>query len=576
MSPYNFPYTSTYNAITSTYGSMVYNAIAASGGTAVQAHVAGLYIDNLHIDNIPDDLAVINTIPENTETAVLCTANIALQICAFNDPLTAVTKAWVKIGDAPRELAYDQAGTGFQTGFDGPDSSYDVKQSVGSSVDDEGWLVIDPTTDFPSDTKIMVDVQAQAGAEILNLSYYFNTAFTEAPVVAEILWINPRRARLKFREAMRTNNLDGGTLYMASITGGMEYVAPNMLLTTGKVPKVEWIGYWIGVTGSAYPQNNRYLRVTAVDSANNLIVIDNENLPLKDDNGIDKDSDGNTLRTRVLRGVITSFKIEGDLDSESEVACSYEPIIINVRAAEQIEMPTDGDPDKYAIVDLHDDISISRKYKWHTIKAISEYEIAADLTSIHSFTSPSFNTPVDRIKIWDFIPDLDKEEDNAHQNHLNKMAVVLQDMLNVLWHRCDTLQYLYDPDRATDAWIPYLLYTLGNPFRLPLNVLHQRRLCSVLSAIYKQVGTAKIIEETLTFFLDGNFTVSTFQSRDWWELGTSALNSTAILGPSTKRAKNCYEIISDRVLTDEERDAARHIAETLDPLYMHLVRIIEP
>ena len=543
---------------------------------AVRTQVSGLYIDNLHYDDTSAALDLINTVPEHNETAVLTDTDIRLQIVAYNLALSNLTKVWITIGSGARELVYDEAGTGFAAGWNGTNSSYTLKQSVGSSLLDEGWLVIDRTTDLPPDTLILVEVQAQDGVVTLNDSYSFTTAFTAAPAIDETLWLTPRKVRIRFREAMQADAIEGGTFFQAAISGGMEFVAPNQVRTTGQNPLESWIGYWFGATGSAYPANNGYYKITAVDLTNKLITCDTGSLQFKADDGIDKDADDNVIRTRILRGVISSYRIEGDIDSEVVVACSYEPVVLSARRALEIELPLGADWTRYAILQLHDDISINRIYNLHLVKAVSEYGIAADATSYYQFTTPSFGSPADRIKIWDFMTSLDKQEDAEYQNQLYKMAVVLQDMLNVLWHRCDSLNNLYDADLAQDSWIPYLLYMLGNPFRLPLNILEQRRLCTVLSAIYQRVGTARVIEETLAFFLDATFEVRSFQSMDWWILGTSVLGTSTILGPSTKYAKNSYEIESSRVLSEEDRQKVRHIAEILDPLYMHLIRIIEP
>jgi phage tail-like protein len=370
--------------------------------------------------------------------------------------------------------------------------------------------------------------------------------------------------------------LEYGTLYAKTLSGGFEFVAPNKLRISNLVPDAEWIGYWLGATGSCYPQNNVYFKIAEVDAANKEITLTVDK-PIKDDTGVDADSDGNIVRNRVLRGVITSYKLAADPDSETDaVTCAYAPVVTEIREPQSIEIPLSADSRQYSIITLHDDISIGRCYTIHLAKVKNEYDIEAEDTSIYEFVSDTFGSPADRIKLWDFMPELDKQEDTEAEQQLQKMAVVLQDLLNVLWHRSDSIKYLYDPDNAPDSWIPYLLYTLGNPFRMPLDILQQRRLCSVLSAIYKQVGTAKIIEDTLTFFLGGTFIVQTYQTANWWTLNTSVLGTTTVLGPSTKYGKNAYEIISSRALTEDERRYVTHIARTLDPLYMHLIRIVEP
>lgn len=559
------------------WGSSIWGGGGVGTGKPIRTPVAGLYIDNLRFDSTGEGVDLINTIPEHQEERVLITAHILFQVIAYAFPLDNKLKVWVTVGDGPRTLALDEAGLGFQNGYNGPDSSISYRKSPGSLIYDEAAVALDPETDFPSHTKITVEVEAEASADLLRASYYFTTQYTEAPVVDDILWLNPRRARLRFREKMQQDEQPGGTLYLKTLSGGFEFVAPNKLIVRNLTPHTNWIGYWVGTTGSAYPQNNGYFLISAIDAANEEVTVTVGDKPFKNDNGIDKDADGNVIRNRDLRGVISSYAFSADPSSEEDdVTCAYPPMVVSVRKPDVIELPLYAEEEQYVIVDFHDDISIGRRYNSHLIKAINEYEDVADSSSVHQFLTPTFGSPEKRVKLWDFIPELDKEEDEAEEDQLQKMAVVLQDLINVLWYRCDSLQYLYDPDRAPDSWIPYLLYTLGNPFRLPLNLLEQRRLCSVLTAVYKQVGTAKIIEETLAFFLGGTFIVQPFQTADWWVLGESQIGIDTILGPSNKYAKNCYEIISSQALTADQERAVRHIAQALDPVYMHLVRIVEP
>jgi phage tail-like protein len=558
------------------WGSSTWGGGVTGTGQPIRTPVAGLYIDNLHFDDSGEGLDLINTIPEDDEERVRVGAHILFQVVAYSMPIDPNTKVWVTVGSNPRELAYDEAGSGFQPGWDGPQSSITYSKSPASFFYDQIAVAIDPTSLLPSHTKILVEVQAKAGTWLLNRAYSFTTQYVEAPVVDEILWLTPRQARLRFREGMQQDEQPGGTLYLKTLTGGFEFVAPNKLTVRSHRPHTDWIGYWIGLNGSAYPQNNRYLQIASVDAVNGEITLDTRGLALKSDDGIDLDADGNAVRKRTLRGVLSSYRIEQNLTEESVVTCAYEPVVQTVRKPDVTEIPFGADITRYVVVGLHDDISIGRKYKWHLSRAINEFDEDADSTSIFKFTTPLFGSPEQRIKLWDFIPYPDQQEDEDNDKLFNKMAVVLQDALNVMWYRCDRLTYLHDPDNAPDSWIPYLLYTLGNPFRLPLNWLQERRLCAVLTAVYKKVGTAKIIEDALTFFLGGTFIVQPFQSADWWVLGTDALGVDTILGPSSKYAKNAYEIISSRELTDEEERIVRHIAETLDPAYMHLVRIMEP
>jgi hypothetical protein len=129
---------------------------------------------------------------------------------------------------------------------------------------------------------------------------------------------------------------------------------------------------------------------------------------------------------------------------------------------------------------------------------------------------------------------------------------------------------------APPQWVDYLLYSLGNPFKFPLTPLGKRRLIAVLVAIYKRMGTEKGIEDALAFFLGIQFDVRPFMTADWWILGQGILGLTTVLGPDSAFARNAYEIISPVRLTEEQARIVREVATTLDPAYMHLIRIVEP
>jgi hypothetical protein len=106
-------------------------------------------------------IVLINVYPENLDVGVKADANLNLTIASLdNVALATTTKVYISIGEAQAELVYDQGGTGFQTGWDGANSLATVQKSPGSGVNDELKLVIDRTTDYPSEAQITVFVEA--------------------------------------------------------------------------------------------------------------------------------------------------------------------------------------------------------------------------------------------------------------------------------------------------------------------------------------------------------------------------------------------------------------------------------
>jgi phage tail-like protein len=156
------------------------------------------------------------------------------------------------------------------------------------------------------------------------------------------------------------------------------------------------------------------------------------------------------------------------------------------------------------------------------------------------------------------------------------MTVVLQDLINVLWHRCDSLENLLDPFTARESWIAHLLYSLGNPFRFSINLEQQRLLASVLPTLHKFKGAASLIEDALAFFLGGTYLVKPLTDSGWWVLGSDTLGVDTYLGANSRYIRNCYEILASQAMTDDEKTKGLHIAETLDPWFMHCLGFIEP
>jgi phage tail-like protein len=544
----------------------------------IRTPIGALFIDDLRYDNDVGDITLFNQIPQHNEVAVKSTATINLWVAAFTDALTEVLVYVTR--DGVRTLAYDQAGTGLQAGWNGSRASATVQMSIGAIVNDELILVLDPTTPFASEDVITVDVLGKSGTSTLNASYTFFVEDTSAPKVDEIVWVEPRRARLRFNKEMQCDDKLGGILYSINLSGAFEVAAPNKLLLTAALPTYDLADYWVGITGSAHPVNNDYYQIESVDLVTReMTLVMPEGVELIGDTGIDLDSDGNVVRQRSLRAYVTSYRIEARPQDElPEIVCAYAPMVVgsSMRKALAIERPADISLERYMFVDFHDDVSISRKYRFHVARARDESKIAADALSTFDFTTPSFGAPSNRVKMIDFLSGPAAAEDLDEGGQYHRLACVLQDVLNQLWNRTDTMATLSDPDTAPERWLDYLLYSMGNPFRIALTEIDKRRLISALMSIYKQIGTEKVIKDTLAFFLGIIFDIRPFIDAVGWIMGSSVIGVDTALAAGSLVAKNSYEIISPVTLTVEQRRTVRDVAEFLDPLNMHLVRIVEP
>ena len=127
-----------------------------------RAQLPGGYLD-LFSSNAPAArIALINCHPEDEETGVKVGALLRGTIASLDNlALAATTKLYVSMDGAAEELVYDQAGGGFQAGWNGALSSVTIQASPGSGVNDELVYVIHRTTAFLSKTIVTVRAEAE-------------------------------------------------------------------------------------------------------------------------------------------------------------------------------------------------------------------------------------------------------------------------------------------------------------------------------------------------------------------------------------------------------------------------------
>lgn len=564
---------------------------------------------------ISDPIILYNTIPEAGETDVPAGAHVRLHIASldvdgagFEIPLDPTVRVWLMSDtDNIQHLAYDQAGGGFQPGFNGPESAANYHASPGASVNDELTLVIDPTVDFSPGAEIHVTVEATAAGAILFEEYSFSIVDESPPEIDSILWLDPRRCLVTFDCEMRVSQALGSIRYMVLVLAGLEITSSDTVTLRSQVPSTSWVGYGFHITGSADPRNNRLRTIQGVSVANKTLTLDTGGAagPMFPDDAVDKDAHGKVRRTRVLRGALCPFSLQARLTAEGassselsadRVQCAYEPMPVSLGAPEPEWVPAGIDISQMVLITWYDDVSFGRLYSLVADGVVdtSGNRIAGgpdapglDTAAIFDFQSPLFGLPARRKTLWDWLPLSDQEEDlDIGDQQLRKMAVVLQDLFDVIEYRVRSMEHLEDPHRCPVHQLDYLLYDLGNPFDFVLREPEKRKLISVLKTMYDQLGLELGIEYILRYFLGYNFEVIAYYTTlDVWVLGTSTIGYTgpsgavggdAILGPGTEYARNSYEIVSPVVLTTEERSRVVQIAQWADPAEMHLVRIVEP
>lgn len=178
-----------------------------------------------------------------------------------------------------------------------------------------------------------------------------------------------------------------------------------------------------------------------------------------------------------------------------------------------------------------------------------------------------------RFQLWDFIPDVNKEQDSTRD--LRKFINILQEVVNLVLHDIDRFANILDPDLADEQYIDAMLADLGNPFEIDFSLADKRRLLGVLVEIYRLKGTKPGIESVIQFLMGKTVTVEPLRGTAW-ELGESELGYDNPLGPSERRHIYSFEIHCPVTLTAEERSRMRKIVTYMKFAREHLTRIVEP
>ena len=149
-------------------------------------------------------------------------------------------------------------------------------------------------------------------------------------------------------------------IFFKNLTGGIQ-VKDKQTLILSESPSSDWIGLYVGIANSAYPQNNHYFQVTSIDASTNEITVTPANL--KADDGLDKLPDGTVIDKRTIFATLTPYKLvskatsETDSDGNPIVAVGFEPIISDVSEVSTDMIPSDEHIDQYVVLDFQQPIS---------------------------------------------------------------------------------------------------------------------------------------------------------------------------------------------------------------------------
>lgn len=229
---------------------------------------------------------------------------------------------------------------------------------------------------------------------------------------------------------------------------------------------------------------------------------------------------------------------------------------------------------------LDDDASPGVPYEVRAIEVLdlfgNETRAPLDRVTFAAFVPPR---PEGReFDLYGFFPDLNRGEDSIQNFALLRFVRTLQEVQDLVLFDSDRWTDIFDVDTAEEIQLDHMLAGLGNPFDWAveeLSVTDKRRLIRVLVDIYKQKGTDPGVINAVRFFLGVEVSIDEYADSGWI-LDVDLLGESSILGTSVSALLYSFDVLSEVVLTDDQRTRIRQIGEYMKPAHTHLVRILDP
>lgn len=176
-------------------------------------------------------------------------------------------------------------------------------------------------------------------------------------------------------------------------------------------------------------------------------------------------------------------------------------------------------------------------------------------------------------EVWQMLPAHLRRSDTS--GDLRAFIRCLQAAIDLLLAEQDRWLDIIDLRWAPEAYLDLLLADLGNPFPFALDAISKRRLASALVAMYRLKGTAQGIEQVLRFFAGLEVRVVPHLAVGA-RLGRARLGRDFRLGSGERYHRYAFDVVMDRILTDDERRQVRWLVEYMKPAHTHLRSIVEP
>lgn len=165
-------------------------------GDVVEVELPGVYVDALVFDESTVSLQLLNLVPEKGSSGNAVSTSINFEVFDTTGGVLVASTLNVTVDGVAAVV-----GGHFQTGFDGPASL------ITGDASDVLHVVIDPTTDFTSESIVVVDVDVKNTTAVgLVETYVFKIADVTTPKLLSALALDHMLVRVEFDEAMKASN----------------------------------------------------------------------------------------------------------------------------------------------------------------------------------------------------------------------------------------------------------------------------------------------------------------------------------------------------------------------------------
>jgi phage tail-like protein len=227
------------------------------------------------------------------------------------------------------------------------------------------------------------------------------------------------------------------------------------------------------------------------------------------------------------------------------------------------------------LVDLSTDIDLTMAATYRA-RASGVHDLAGNLVDpAHAsadFVAVDTRPSERRFKLVEHVPAMNVREDGTQD--LRKLLWTWQEPLDLILCLIDEWLDILDPETAPEPHLDAMLADLGNPFTFALSVNEKRKLVGLLRSIYQQRGTGEGIVNAIRLFLSLEVTLA-YPGFGGAKLGIATIGGTFKLGGSLYDHYG-YDVVSPTILTDDEREKIRGIAEFMQATNEHLRSILEP